>query len=119
MKIVADEGVESRIVYSLRNAGFEVLYIAEEYRAIKDIEVLTLANQEKAILLTKDKDFGELVYKNKYPYYGILMYRFNEGMSSVEKALLLLQAFHTYGIQFENAFTVIDENFIRIRPQKQ
>ena len=71
MKIVADEGIESKIVAILRENNFQVLYIAELFPSIPDEKVLEIALNEAAILLTKDKDFGELVFKQKLTHKGI------------------------------------------------
>ena len=63
MKFLADEGVDKQIVDRLRQDGHSVWYVAEMEPGISDDEVLTIANQENAILLTADKDFGELIFR--------------------------------------------------------
>ena len=75
MKLVADESVEGPTVYGLRAAGHEVLFIAEISPGIEDTAVLQLARREEALLLTADKDFGELVFRNREPHYGVLLIR--------------------------------------------
>lgn len=62
MKFVADEGVDAPIVKRLRENGHDAFYIAESDRGISDEEVLEIANAESRILITRDKDFGELVF---------------------------------------------------------
>lgn len=51
MKIIADEGIESKIVAVLRENNFKVLYIAELYPSIPDAKVLEIASNEMAYLL--------------------------------------------------------------------
>lgn len=63
MKILADEGVDRPIVELLRQSGHQVWYVAELEPGISDNVVLDLANRERAILLTADRDFGELVFR--------------------------------------------------------
>jgi predicted nuclease of predicted toxin-antitoxin system len=63
MKIVADEGVDRQVVEALRGENHDVTYIAELAPGISDEEVLQLANERDALLLTTDKDFGELVFR--------------------------------------------------------
>ena len=58
MKLVADEDVDRHIVEQLRNEGYEVVYVAELARSISDDEVLELANNENALLVTADKILG-------------------------------------------------------------
>ena len=65
MNFLADESVDRPIVDSLRQRGHDVLYVAEMEPGISDDAVLDLANQEGALLLTADKDFGELVFRQR------------------------------------------------------
>jgi predicted nuclease of predicted toxin-antitoxin system len=61
MKFVADEGVDASLVRLLREAGHDVYYFAETHQSTDDSIILEIANRERRILLTRDKDFGELV----------------------------------------------------------
>lgn len=63
MKFLVDECVERQVVDALRKDGHNVLYIVEMNRSLPDEEVLNTAIIESAILLTSDKDFGEIVYQ--------------------------------------------------------
>jgi predicted nuclease of predicted toxin-antitoxin system len=65
MTIVADESVDFGIILLLRQKGITVLSIAEESFGIKDEEVLAIAVKNKCMLITEDKDFGELTYRLK------------------------------------------------------
>jgi predicted nuclease of predicted toxin-antitoxin system len=60
MNLLADEGIDKPIVDRLRQDGHQVLYIAEESSGLDDEAILALANRDRALLLTRDKDFGEL-----------------------------------------------------------
>ena len=68
MRLVEDESVEGPTVTALRAAGHLVLFIAETSPGIEDSEVLVIARKEQALLLTADKDFGELVFRNREPH---------------------------------------------------
>ncbi|MEH1847278.1 MAG: DUF5615 family PIN-like protein [Nostoc sp.] len=63
MKFLGDENLDWQIVERLRLDDHKVLYIMEIQPGITDDEVLNLANNESAILLTSAKDFGELVFR--------------------------------------------------------
>jgi predicted nuclease of predicted toxin-antitoxin system len=63
VKFLADECVDRQIVERLRRERHEVLYFVEMEPGISDDEVRNLANLEKSILLTADKDFGELIFR--------------------------------------------------------
>ena len=63
MNLPADESVDRQIVDLLRTDGHAVRYIAEIEPGISDDIVLDMAYQETDLLLTADKDFGELVFR--------------------------------------------------------
>jgi predicted nuclease of predicted toxin-antitoxin system len=63
MKFVADEGIDSQIVEKLRNEGHDIYYVAEFKAGTEDEKILEIANTEDRVLITRDKDFGELVYR--------------------------------------------------------
>jgi predicted nuclease of predicted toxin-antitoxin system len=116
MKFVADEGVDSLIVLRLREAGYSVWYIAEMAAGISDSEVLNLANQEDAILLTADKDFGDLVYRQKRISSGVILVRLH-GYLPERKANVIISTLQKYGKELPHSFTVITPTKVRIRPQ--
>lgn len=60
---VADENFDFAVVRQLRENEFSVIAIAESFSSIPDTQVLQIAVDRKAILLTEDKDFGELVHR--------------------------------------------------------
>ena len=75
MKIVADEGIERHVVVRLRVEGHDVVHIAEIARGITDQEILELANREEALLITYDKDFGDLIFYKQYNTHGVMLVR--------------------------------------------
>ena len=72
MNLLVDENVDKSIVDELRQNGHNVLYIAEFAPSINDETVLHQANQNRALLLTEDKDFGELVFRQSLVHYGCI-----------------------------------------------
>lgn len=75
MNFVADEGVDSPIVEQLRQAGHTVLAIAETSPGVNDETVLESAQSQQAILITGDRDFGELAYRLRRVHFGIILVR--------------------------------------------
>jgi predicted nuclease of predicted toxin-antitoxin system len=59
MIFLADEGLDALLVELLRKEGYNVIYAAEEMKGNTDAEILARALATNAILITKDKDFGE------------------------------------------------------------
>ena len=60
MNLVADESVDRAIVDRLRQDSHTVFYVAESAPSIDDDAVLRKANEDDTLLLTADKDFGEI-----------------------------------------------------------
>ena len=117
MNLLADEGVERQIVERLRRDGHTVLYIAEMEPGIPDDVVLERANQITALLVAADKDFGELVFRERrLSSGGVVLIRL-AGLSTERKANIVSKAFEERGAEFAHAFTVISPGRIRIRPQ--
>ena len=63
MNVVADESVDRAVVERLRQDGHAVLYVAESAPSIGDDAVLRQAQENDALLLTADKDFGEISFR--------------------------------------------------------
>jgi len=114
VKLVADESVEGPTVSALRSAGHSVLFIAETSPGIEDAEVLAIALREQALLLTGDKDFGELVFRNREPHCGVLLIRSPEDGAG-ENAANTLAAIQQHGPALLNRFSVLVGRALRIR----
>ncbi|MEX0813197.1 MAG: DUF5615 family PIN-like protein [Chitinophagales bacterium] len=117
MKFLADEGVDKQIVILLRENKFDVKYIAEENSGIEDTEILKIANKENRILITRDKDFGEIVFRTKKLHNGIILSRLFK-LNSFEKAQLILKVILNLGNELTGAFTVIQRDKIRLKKQQ-
>jgi len=75
VNFLADEGVDRPIVERLRLERVSVWYVAEMQPSIADDLVLAIANQQGALLLTADKDFGELVFRQQRLAIGVVLIR--------------------------------------------
>ena len=114
MKIVADENVDQQIVDRLRADGHEVLFVAELDPGIDDEAVLLRSRQTNAILLTADKDFGELVFRQRLVHAGILLIRL-AGLAPDVKAALVAATFRQHGEGLSAGFAVLSEHSLRLR----
>jgi len=114
VNLVCDEGVESSIVAHLREQGHEVLYIAELDPSISDDAVLAWADDAHAPLITNDKDFGELVFRQRLSSPGVVLVRL-PGLSNARKAQLVVAAVDQHGSELTGAFTVISPGRVRVR----
>lgn len=102
MNLLADEDVEQQIVQKLREEGHQVLYITESNPGITDEKVLEKSNEEKALLITADKDFGEIVYRQKKVSSGVILLRL-EGLSNEKKSEIVAQVIKKREQEFREA----------------
>ena len=114
MTFVADEGVDSAVVARLRNEGHNVFYVAEMSPGISDDEVLNQANNNQALLMTEDKDFGELVFRLNRIHRGVVLLRLY-GLSFELKAKIVSETVKAHSGEMLSAFTVIAHSSVRIR----
>jgi predicted nuclease of predicted toxin-antitoxin system len=75
VNLAADEGVDRPVVERLRQDGHDVVYVAELSPSLPDDEVLQQANARGAVLMTADKDFGELVFRQGLVHSGVILLR--------------------------------------------
>ena len=114
MIVLADESVERQIVDRLRLDAHSVLYVAEMEPSIGDDVVLRRANEHAALLITEDKDFGELVVRQGLVHFGVVLLRL-DGLVVESRAALVSQVLASHGAEMEGAFTVVSPGMVRIR----
>jgi predicted nuclease of predicted toxin-antitoxin system len=76
VRFLADESCDAALVRVLRGAGHDVVSIAETSPGAVDRVVLALARTGERVLLTRDKDFGELVFSAGARASGVLLIRY-------------------------------------------
>jgi predicted nuclease of predicted toxin-antitoxin system len=114
MQLLADEGVHQGIVAGLREAGHSVSYVAETIPGASDEAVLKKATDLEAVLVTSDKDFGELVFRQKLTHRGVILLRLF-GCALPEQVEVVLELLSSYGDKVEEGFTVVDRQGFRFR----
>jgi predicted nuclease of predicted toxin-antitoxin system len=115
MNFFADEGVDRAVVEGLRLDGHNVEYVAEMAPGIGDGEVLRRANDRGAVLITADKDFGELVFRQGQAHAGILLLRIGV-LTKAEKVEAVAEVVRDHGAALVGAFSVLTPDSVRIRP---
>ncbi len=114
MNLVADENIDRGIVERLRRDGHLVEWIAELSPSVSDEEVLMLAVNAGAVLVTEDKDFGELVYRRRLAHSGVLLVRL-EGLDNATKAQVVSLAIQENLAELPGAFAVVSSDSVRLR----
>jgi predicted nuclease of predicted toxin-antitoxin system len=115
VKFLADECCDLELVSLLRNAGYDVQYVLETQRGGSDDIVLRQACQEKRILLTEDKDFGELVFRLGKPAAGIVLIRIPVEQRIIKWARVK-RLIEVHGNKLAGHFVVIGPERFRFRP---
>lgn len=114
MNIVADESVDGQIVERLRADGHTVQFVAELDPGIDDDVVLLRSREANAVLLTADKDFGDLVFRQHLLHSGVVLIRL-AGMEPERKADLVSRAFARHPCELRRGFSVLSPRALRIR----
>jgi predicted nuclease of predicted toxin-antitoxin system len=111
---LADECVAAGLVALLRADGHDVLYVAETAAGLSDGDVITLASREMRLLLTEDKDFGDLVFRRERAVPGVVLMRMASENPAL-KAVRLAAAIERYGELLFGHYVVIEEGRFRSR----
>ena len=115
MRLLANENFPGAAVAALRNEGHDVLWIRTECPGATDQNVLQIAQTQDRILLTLDKDFGELAFRSRLPsQVGIVLFRLTP--SSPDYISRVALAALKSASEWRGHFAVVEENRIRITP---
>ena len=115
MKFLADVNIEKVIVDEFRKLGYDITWIAEENPHLDDMGIFKIAQKENRILLTNDKDFGEIVFRQKLVSSGIVLFRI-KGQDTMEKLKLLRKLLISHKDRISKHFVVITKEKIRFTP---
>jgi predicted nuclease of predicted toxin-antitoxin system len=113
VRLLADESVDRIVLDGLRHDGHALRAIRELQPGMPDDAVLELARREGLPLITEDKDFGELVFRERRASAGVILVRL-AGVPRARKAEIVAAAFRRHGADFQNAFAVIGPHNVRI-----
>jgi predicted nuclease of predicted toxin-antitoxin system len=114
MKFIVDAGVGKKVEEWLKNNQHDVLAVRDLDVRAKDADILRLAAARKAMVITMDKDFGELVYNSGLTHAGVLILRLEDATGD-EKVEAVRKILIAYPEQIENRFCVFRNGRLRIR----
>ncbi len=79
MKLLANENFPLKSVHYLKDKGFDIKAIGVDNPSITDKLVMEIAISEERTILTFDRDYGELIFKNNYkPQKGVIYLRLQQ-----------------------------------------
>lgn len=113
MRFLADENCDFTVVRALRAAGHDVLCVSEITPRAEDSEVIKLADDEKRILLTEDKDFGQLVYSHGQKTLGVIFLRFPTS-ARIQISRAVVNLLKQQGEKLAGCFITVQPGRIRI-----
>ena len=117
MRIMVDECLPCEVVDHLRRDGHDVHWISDDMSSVDDIAVLRAANAERRIIVSEDRDFGELVYRDQHATVGIVSVRYSEfGLLPEDMGAYVAQKVRELGDTLIGQFTVIEPGRERPRP---
>jgi len=114
MTLVADESVDYGIISQLRQMEITVVSISEDSPGIRDTEVLKIAADRQCLLITEDKDFGELTYRLKLVNSGILLIRLSD-ITRKDRIKLVAETVEKNFEKLSRNFSVLNKNGLRIK----
>jgi len=114
LKFLVDIGVSKKVEKWLQEKGYDVKSVRDINPRAKDSEVLHLAVAENRMVITMDKDFGELVYNSGKAHSGVLILRL-EDANGAQKIMTLQKILSEHADKMENKFCVFQHGRLRIK----
>lgn len=115
MTFLADENFPRLAIQALREAGYEVQWIGDSSRGMRDEDVLASSISLRSVLLTLDKDFGELVHKQGIAAEcGVVLFRVEVKSPDAFSALAVRVLSSRQ--DWEGHFTVVSQGRVRMIP---
>lgn len=116
MRFLANENFPLASVHKLKSAGLDIVSVISMMAGANDEQVLAHARLEGQVILTFDRDYGELIYRQKLPVpAGIIYFRFAP-LTPEEPAEYFLNLLDDPKIRLEGKFTVAGRERLRQRP---
>ncbi len=114
LKFLVDVGVGKKVEEYLLEKRYDTKAVRSLDHRMPDQEIIRLAALEKRIVITMDKDFGELVYHSGMEHCGILLLRLEDATGS-EKQQVIAKILAKYANNMKNNFCVYQNQKFRFR----
>ncbi|MHC1595052.1 MAG: DUF5615 family PIN-like protein [Methanotrichaceae archaeon] len=113
MRFLVDECTGPTVAKWLWSSHHDVFSVYDETRGLDDESIIGKANIENYILITNDKDFGELVFRMRKPHKGVILLRLEDERPE-NKIAVLQRVLESYSDKLANNFIIVTEKTIRI-----
>jgi predicted nuclease of predicted toxin-antitoxin system len=118
MRFLADENVSRAVIDRLRNSGHDVISIAETRSGAPDKDILDAADADGRILITEDRDFGEMVIRQRLGVGGIMLLELDR-LSTAMEADTVAEVVSAQADRLVGNLVVVEPGRIRIRPLRR
>jgi predicted nuclease of predicted toxin-antitoxin system len=115
MRFLADENVEFAVVQGLARAGHDIVPVGPQLRSRADARVLDAASRARRVVITNDKDFADLAFRERRASSGIVLVRLPR-WGGARKADRVVEALAQVGSRLTSGLTVVEESGVRFRP---
>lgn len=116
IQFLADENVPKETVDLLKKQGLDIVSVADFASGASDSKVLDLANKEGRIVITFDKDFGQLVFKERRKIKGLILLRFVP--TSPQQIAKRIKQVLVAEISIENCVITVKKDSVRVTSAK-
>ena len=111
---LADENIPLNVVMGLQREGVTIVSASRLCPGSDDGHLLVLAKKQRRIIVTFDKDFGEMIFKKRKQSYGVILLRIHP--QTEEYILSILRKILAMHIEFTHSFCVVEPSRIRVIP---
>ena len=115
MKLLVDVGVGKAVEVWLAGQDHDVKAVGDLNPRMTDDDILLLAVQEERLVITMDKDFGQMVFHTGRAHAGVLLLRMEDARSA-EKVQAIQRIFTRHADSLSGNFCVYQDNRLRVRP---
>jgi predicted nuclease of predicted toxin-antitoxin system len=115
MKILANENLPASFIHALRAKGHDVLSAKESMRSEADMVLLARAQSEGRVVVTQDKDFGELAFRHRLPAAcGVVLFRLSgdDPDADISRMIAVVDSRPNWS----GLFAVATNDRVRVRP---
>jgi len=114
LKFLVDVGVSKKVEEWLLRNGYDIKAVRDINPKMEDDKILSISVSENRMVITMDKDFGELVYNSGLPHSGVLLLRLEDSKAD-EKVKTVKKILTEYSDRLLNNFCVFRNGRFRIR----
>jgi len=111
-RFIADENIPRETVELLKKKGLDIVTVSDVSPGLGDDEILDLARKDERIVITFDRDFGQLIFKQKRKTEGLILLRFNP--ESPQQIAKRIQQTLATKIDMEGSVIVVKKDTLKV-----